>query len=171
MLHHSNGNTTPHFYNGGWDGETFRIYVCVLLVLVSSMVYDQLVESTATFSQTMQLRIIDKGGYSQTIFMLWFNWMSSSNYTTLCFWWKGSTIQNIRALVWMRHNRVVFTHDPDWFHVSCLLFTNFHTILVACNGFPLDFISIMIEVKHHKLDEIFYNIIQYLLTHGTMLRG
>ena len=65
-----------------------------------------------------------------------------------------------------------FTHHPGWcFIPSCLLFIIFHTILVACNGFPSDFISLVAKVKCHKLDEVFNNITQYLLIHSTMLRG
>ena len=57
------------------------------------------------------------------------------------------------------------SHTSPRLMLCSIMFTfyHLHTVLVACNGFPSDFISLVTKVKHHKLNEIF-NI---TLTHST----
>ena len=43
---------------------------------------------------------------------------------------------------------------------SCFTIT-LHTVLVAHNGFPFDFIFLVAEIKRRKLDEIFNSITLY----------
>ena len=49
---------------------------------------------------------------------------------------------------------------PGLFHITWVNFTS-HTVLVAHNGFPFDFIFLVAEVKCRELDEIFNGITLY----------
>lgn len=52
------------------------------------------------------------------------------------------------------------SYYPGLFHIIQVNFTS-HTVLVAHNGFPFDYIFLVAEVKRRRLDEIFNGITLY----------
>ena len=52
------------------------------------------------------------------------------------------------------------SYYPGSFHITRVNLTS-HTVLVAHNGFPFDFIFLVAEVKRRKLEDIFNGTILY----------